>query len=187
MKELFEIQQELKAPKDMRNDFGHYNYRSCEQILSKVKPLLEKQKCILLMSDTVSAIGNSIFVTAKATLINEAGEKIEVTASAMHDMTKKGMDSAQITGAASSYARKYALNGLFAIDDTKDPDTNEYTKMKEASEKQYNANVASLTQMINACVSMEELVALYNANAAYQSDQNVMKAFSDKRDKILKA
>lgn len=184
MKELFEIQQALKAPKEMRNNFGNYNYRSCEQILAKVKPLLEKQHCTLTFSDTINAFGNCIFVTTTATLYNEAGEKIEVTASAMHDMTKKGMDSAQITGAASSYARKYALNGMFAIDDTKDPDTNEYKMAKDAAQQQFNHQCSELIKMVNACTSLDELGQLFNGYKYYTNDQNVMKAFSDRKAKL---
>lgn len=184
MKELFNIQQELKAPKDKRNSFGNYNYRSCEQILAAVKPLLEKERCTLTLSDTISAVANSIFVTAKATIYNEAGETIEVTASAMHDMTKKGMDSAQITGAASSYARKYALNGLFAIDDTKDPDTDEYHKTTQKAQEQYEKAIVDIMGKIKRCVSMDELLNLYNSNEQYRQDQNIMRAFSERKAQI---
>ncbi len=119
MKELIEIQSALKAPKGQRNNFGKYNYRSCEDILEAVKPLL--QNAVLTLSDDVVQVGDRIYVKATATLI--AGEStISVTAMAREAMAQKGMSDPQVTGSASSYARKYALNGLFAIDDTKDDD-----------------------------------------------------------------
>ena len=128
MKELVTIQQKLKAPKGQFNKFGSYKYRSCEDILESVKPILTETKCSLTLSDEMVPVGNRIYVKATATLTNEKGEKEIVTAFAREEETKKGMDGSQITGASSSYARKYALNGLFCIDDTKDPDTNEYTE-----------------------------------------------------------
>lgn len=123
MKELINIQAELKAPKSQRNDFGRYNYRSCEDILEAVKPLLNKEGCILLLSDEIINIGNRNYVKATATFIGPKDKTVSVSANACEPETQKGMNSAQITGSASSYARKYALNGLFAIDDTKDADT----------------------------------------------------------------
>ena len=122
MKELIQIQSELKAPKSQRNDFGRYNYRSCEDILEAVKPLLNKYNSFLTLSDEIINVGNRNYVKATATIFGPDDKQITVTANACEAETKKGMDSSQITGAASSYARKYALNGLFAIDDTKDAD-----------------------------------------------------------------
>ena len=116
---LAKIQQELKAPKGQTNTFGNYKYRSCEDILEAVKPLLGE--CILTLNDDIQLVGNHIFVKATATFRFENTE-VSTTAFARHPETKKGMDDSQITGAASSYARKYALNGLFCIDDTKDAD-----------------------------------------------------------------
>lgn len=118
---LVKIQSELKAPKSNRNSFGNYNYRSCEDILEAVKPLLKEQGLALTLSDEVVNIGTHNYIKATALLKDSTGE-IWVDAYAREAETKKGMDDAQITGAASSYARKYALNGLFAIDDTKDAD-----------------------------------------------------------------
>lgn len=117
---LSTIQKELKAPKGQRNTFGNYNYRSCEDIVEAVKPLLET--AILTLSDEIVMLGNRFYVKATAKITLDA-ESIEAHGFARESEDKKGMDSAQITGAASSYARKYALNGLFAIDDTKDADT----------------------------------------------------------------
>ena len=124
---LTTIQLELKAPKSKRNNFGNYNYRSCEDILEAVKPLLAENMCSLTLDDDVLCIGDRVYVKATATLTDHAeGATISTHAFAREAETKKGMDESQITGTASSYARKYALNGLFAIDDTKDADTDEY-------------------------------------------------------------
>ena len=123
MKELISIQSELKAPKSQFNKFGGYKYRKAEDILEAVKPLLAKQKCTLIITDDVVLIGNRIYVKATATIKNEKGECETTTGWAREEETKKGMDGSQITGASSSYARKYALNGLFAIDDNADSDT----------------------------------------------------------------
>ena len=126
MEELVKIVAELKAPKNRKNTFGNYNYRSCEDILEAVKPLLAKHNCTLLLSDDVVAIGGANYIKATAMLFKSSGKMVQATACAREEPNKKGMDSPQMTGTASSYARKYALNGLFCIDDTKDADTNEY-------------------------------------------------------------
>ena len=124
MEKLIKIQEELKAPKNQRNGFGNYNYRSCEDILEAVKPLLIREKMLMTISDQVVNIGTKNYVKATATIID--GEKqLSVSAYAREAETRKGMDDSQLTGSTSSYARKYALNGLFLIDDTKDADTNE--------------------------------------------------------------
>lgn len=121
MKELIAIQKELKAPKTQYNKFGKYQYRSCEDILEAVKPLLIKYGCTLTLSDEMVNMGNRFYIKTTARFSNK-DKILKVTAYAREAETKKGMDEAQITGAASSYARKYALNGLFLIDDCKDPD-----------------------------------------------------------------
>lgn len=123
MKELISIQSELKAPKSQFNKFGGYKYRKAEDILEAVKPLLAKQKCTLIITDDIVLVGNRIYVKATATIKNEKGEFETSTGWAREEETKKGMDASQITGASSSYARKYALNGLLAIDDNQDSDT----------------------------------------------------------------
>ena len=122
MQDLIKIQQELKAPKNQRNSFANYNFRSCEDILEAVKPLCAKYECLLKLSDKIVEVGGRVYVEATA-LIKKGQESESVTAFAREPESKKGMDESQITGAASSYARKYALNGLFCIDDTKDADT----------------------------------------------------------------
>tara|TARA_R110002073_G_scaffold297907_2_gene464351 strand:+ start:244 stop:690 length:447 start_codon:yes stop_codon:yes gene_type:complete len=126
------IQSELKAPKGQTNKFGGYSYRSAEDILEAVKPLLNKYNCFLTVSDEIVEVGGRVYVKATATVHESHSDSIAVTtAFAREAEVKKGMDDAQITGSASSYARKYALNGLFAIDDTKDPDaTNKHGKDK---------------------------------------------------------
>lgn len=139
---LNKIQNELKAPKGQYNSFGKYKYRSCEDILESVKPLLEKYKATLQLTDTIELIGERYYIKAVARFIDIekpmlSDEEITVenaivnVAYAREDLDKKGMDGSQITGTASSYARKYALNGLFLIDDTKDADTDEYKKQNE--------------------------------------------------------
>ena len=131
MKELISIQRDLKAPKGQYNSFGKYRYRSCEDILEAVKPLLNENGCFLTLSDEVIAVGDRIYVKAIATLTNSEGIQISVSALAREEDQKKGMDGSQITGTASSYARKYALNGLFCIDDTKDADTDAYKQQQQ--------------------------------------------------------
>jgi len=133
MKELIEIQSELKVPKDNYNSFGKYKYRSAEDILESVKPLCKKHNCLLTLNDDLEMYGDRFYVKATAKLTNGA-ETVSVTAFAREEETKKGMDGSQITGTASSYARKYALNGMFCIDDTKDADTDEFIKTAKASE-----------------------------------------------------
>ena len=131
MKQLIKIQSELKAPKNQRNNFGKYNYRSCEDILEAVKPLLSKYECTLTVSDEVKELGGMLFVEAIA-IISDGENQVHVKAQAGIDPNRKGMDIAQSFGSSSSYARKYALNGLFLIDDTKDADaTNTHGKSSE--------------------------------------------------------
>ena len=121
---LVKVQNELKAPKSQYNSFGKYSYRNCEDILEALKPLLNEVKAIVNISDEIVLIGERYYVKATVKFIDaETGEVVEASAMAREEETKKGMDASQLTGSTSSYARKYALNGLFAIDDTKDADT----------------------------------------------------------------
>lgn len=126
IKKLNKIQQELEAPKNQVNAFGHYNYRSCEDILKAVKPLLDG--AVIILADEIVNVGDRYYVKATVT-ISDKNENIRATAYARESLDKKGMDTAQITGSTSSYARKYALNGLLCIDDTKDADTMNNTKI----------------------------------------------------------
>lgn len=136
---LLAVQNELKAPKDKRNNFGGYNFRSCEGILEAVKPLLQEQGLMLTIKDEVVNIGDRYYVRATVLLddISSNGE-IAITALAREEEAKKGMDASQITGTASSYARKYALNGLFLIDDTKDADTDEFHRTTQENGQKTN-------------------------------------------------
>lgn len=145
MEELKRIQSELKAPKGQYNSFGKYNYRSCEDILEAVKPLLSKHNAQLTISDDIVLVGDRVYVKATAKLKTEK-EEIEVSAFAREAETKKGMDESQVTGTASSYARKYALNGLFLIDDTKDADTNENNRARVESVRQESAASEKFTK-----------------------------------------
>lgn len=134
---LLNIQSELKAPKNQTNNFGRYNYRSCEDILEAVKPILKKEKCVVIVNDEIEQVDNRFYVKATVSLVDvESGEIIASSAYAREDENKKGMDSSQVTGASSSYARKYALNGLFAIDDTKDSDVTNSGEENESSASQ---------------------------------------------------
>ena len=166
------VQRDLKAPKGQFNSFGKYKYRSCEDIVEAVKPLLNDNGLILTMSDSVEEIGNRIYIKATASVIDVAtGDKVEVTAMAREPEEKKGMDTSQITGTASSYARKYALNGLFAIDDTKDADT-------DAFAIQNAQNDAQATEKKNKGKSTnKDSKALYNeADAVRKANINKLNA-----------
>ncbi|OTG83284.1 Essential recombination function protein [Acinetobacter sp. ANC 5054] len=126
MNALQQIQLELKAPKSKYNNFGKFHYRSCEDILEAVKPLLQATNSTLIITDEVQQVGPVVVVTAKVVFTDAEGKETVVTAHAGVEIEKKGMDVAQTFGTSSSYARKYALNGMFLIDDTKDYDTDEY-------------------------------------------------------------
>lgn len=132
MEELIEIQNKLKAPKNLYNKYGGFYYRNAESILTAVKPLLEETGCLLVLTDDLVEVGGRVYVKATATFTAPDGKSVFVEAFAREPDTKKGMDEGQVTGASSSYARKYALNGLFLIDDVKDPDTDEYRKEADA-------------------------------------------------------
>ena len=137
------VQLELKAPKNQRNTFGKYNYRSCEDILEAVKPILNKHRAAIVISDSIVQVGERYYIKATARFYDtESGDCAENTAFAREAAEKKGMDEAQITGTASSYARKYALNGLLLIDDTKDADTNENHLQTNGGNKPANKSEA---------------------------------------------
>ena len=165
METLIKIQGELKAPKNQYNSFGKYKYRSCEDILEAAKPLCVKNGALLTISDDIVMIGEYLFVKAIATF-KHAEFTEAVTAFAKHSIEKKGMDDSQITGAASSYARKYALNGLFCIEDSKDSDTtnNQQTqqpkKLKQLPDEKFNEAV----KFLKGGKSMKELKSYYEIN-----------------------
>ena len=181
MKELLQIQSELKAPKGQFNAYGKYKYRSCEDILEAVKPILKKNNCTLLLSDSLIYVGERYYIKATATLINAEGKSVSTEAYAREEETKKGMDASQITGASSSYARKYALNGLLCIDDNKDSDTTNTGDNAPAApatpaapakaSKEDNAEVEKAIVEINAAKSKDELI---NAIAKYKGNKSVI-------------
>lgn len=159
---LLAVQCELKAPKSQFNKFGNYNYRNCEDILEAAKPVCKKYNALVYLTDAISNVGDRYYVTATATFVdveNPEMPPIIVTAHAREEESKKGMDGSQVTGASSSYARKYALNGLFDIDDTKDSDTtnkgdNEQPKQKPAQQKPKESNglTDETKKKINSCI-----------------------------------
>lgn len=157
MKELIEIQSKLKAPKGQYNSFGKYKYRSAEDILEAVKPLLREQNCLMTLSDEIVMVGERYYIQATVTLTNSEGKSITNKAYARESESKSGMDQSQITGTASSYARKYALNGLFCIDDTKDADTDEYHN--QTSGKDYTAEAVTAMKAVD---SREKFEAVWN-------------------------
>ena len=141
-KKLSNVQQKLKAPKNQMNKFGGYKYRSCEDILQAVKPLLSSEGLTMTITDELTMIGDRYYIKATVTVIDgKEGDTHTVHGYAREEENKKGMDSMQLTGATSSYARKYALNGMFAIDDTKDSDaTNKHGKDNKKSNKKNKSN-----------------------------------------------
>ena len=181
---LSKVQTELKAPKGQYNSFGKYKYRSCEDILEAVKPLNAKHGVVLTVGDEVVEISNRFYVKATAVFVDiESGEKIINTALAREDDSKKGMDGSQITGTASSYARKYCLNGLYCIDDTKDADTDEYRAQQERKpqERQYVKVVNGRTAVIN---SNGEYVDIENLTVEQLEKTLKMKQFAAAHEAI---
>lgn len=158
IEKIVAIQSELKAPKGQYNSFGKYNYRSCEDILEGVKPLLAKHGLVLTIRDGIELIGDRFYVKATAT-ITDGKEQLSTDAYARESADKKGMDASQVTGATSSYARKYALNGLLAIDDTKDADTMDNSKkpQQQTQETVYNWQTLK-ARATQGGISEEELV-----------------------------
>lgn len=195
MKELIAIQSELKAPKSQFNKFGGYKYRKAEDILEAVKPLLAKQKCTLIITDDVVLIGNRIYVKATATIKNEKGECETTNGWAREEETKKGMDGSQITGASSSYARKYALNGLFAIDDNADSDTTNdgqhqtqqqaQTQAQQPASNQFNSNdLNEGLGYLSRCVSKDNLLWVIQHYQPLCSNTQFMQAVSAKKKQL---
>lgn len=158
---LLAIQTELKAPKNQYNKFGQYNYRSCEDILEAVKPLIKKYNCCLTLHDEIIEVGGRIYVKAIARIEdNEKGSDctVQCSAFAREAEVQKGMSEPQITGSASSYARKYALNGLFLIDDTKDDDaTNKHGKESSELQPKKKGNYLQAEKAIKAAISLRQI------------------------------
>jgi hypothetical protein len=184
---LTKIQKTLKAPKGNFNSFGKYKYRSCEDILEAVKPLLEDVS--LTLSDEIISVGNRYYIKATASL-KEGDDEIIVSAFARESEDKKGMDDSQITGTASSYARKYALNGLFLIDDTKDADTDDYhkqTDIKDVKEVNIYEMTKSNLDRINDEDKIIETIEKIKSSKKLTDTQKeeLVKLYSDKIERIL--
>ncbi len=203
MQELQIIQAKLKAPKGQYNSFGGFKYRSLEDIFEALKPLLAETQTTLIVGDEIVLIGERYYVCATATLTNQKGEQVTNRAYAREDKDKSKMDGAQLTGSASSYARKYALNGLFAIDDTKDADTDEYTKATKgganskqptAKSQQPKANsqqpaepamTAEMRQKLEGCKTVTELYKAFGELPQGLREHPQVKAYcSELRDKL---
>jgi len=153
---LNEIQVTLEAPKNQFNTFGNYKYRNCEDILEALKPLLKELKSVIIISDSIEVIQDRFYVKATAKLIEiEGGTFVENIAYAREELTKKGMDGAQVTGATSSYARKYALNGLLLVDDSKDADSMDNSKEEAPQQQQDNDD----KPWLNAGAELNSLIA----------------------------
>lgn len=194
MKELITIQSELKAPKTQVNNFGGYKYRKAEDILEAVKPLLAKQKCTLTITDDIVMVGNRIYVKATATIKNEKGEVETSTGWAREEESKKGMDASQITGASSSYARKYALNGLLAIDDNADSDTTNNGQQQtqtqqpapqQSSNSQYHPNdLNEGMEYLSRCINKDNLIWVVQHYKPLTANPQFMQAVSAKKKQL---
>lgn len=198
---LSAIQTELKAPKGQYNSFGKYRYRSCEDILEALKPILAKYKCALTLSDSINTSGDTygeeaqirFYVCATATLYDCESERagnsgivntICNSAYAREDVSKKGMDGSQITGTASSYARKYALNGLFLIDDTKDADTDEFHETTTGEKKEERKATPGQVKVLSQRYTGANLEKLLEVNHIKSIDELSMKKASELISKL---
>lgn len=182
---LQQIQSELKCAKTLYNKFGGYYYRSAEAILESLKPLLAKYSCIIKIDDSIEMIGDRFYVKAMATLTNiEDGSSVTTSAYAREELTKKGQDASQVTGSTSSYARKYALNGLFCIDDTKDSDsTNTGEKAEKTEEKPYYD--MAISDAKNA-VSVDALQEVWNSNPSLHSDNRFKELVKERKKELTR-
>lgn len=181
---LMNVQSNLKSPKSQFNSFGKYKYRNCEDILEAVKPLLAEVKAILTLTDTIEHIGERFYVKATATFIDiEKGERLEVSALAREDEIQKGMSSSQVTGSVSSYARKYSLNGLFCIDDTKDADTMDNKTPTDTPKQQGNA-ITPIGNNTEATVTTQMLIDI--AKSKGFDEAAICKKYKTKEAKFIK-
>lgn len=181
-KKLWTIQQTLNAPKGQYNNFGKYSYRSAEDILEAVKPLL--QNITLMVSDDIVLIGDRYYVKATAT-VSDGEDSISATAFAREELELKGMTAGQITGATSSYARKYALNGLFCIDDAKDADTDAFSKQTGQQPRQQKNTPKQQPQQQKASPNPDEVLARFCDAAAKAPDEKALKDIFAKCWKLL--
>lgn len=196
-RKLLNVQRDLKAPKSQRNTFGNYNYRSAEDILEAVKPLLTEQGLLMTITDMIEQVGERYYIKAKI-IVTDGEDVIEVTGYARESLNKKGMDDSQVTGTASSYARKYAMNGLFLIDDTKDSDSNENHTEREnrakkadiEAEKERQFKIAKLnTQFENGLKAAKdknapmELLTEWNKLPKVQAIKEIAKWINENTEK----
>ena len=179
LKSLIYIQQHLTAPKSEYNSFGKYNYRSLESILAAIKPLLRNQNCGIRFEDEVIELGGRTFLKTTLYFFNDKGETISTSALAEHTATKTGMDAAQITGAASSYARKYALNAMFAIDDNKDADSDQYMSQAKLPEEPAKKAPARRTRTSSTTSAPATMPSAKSQDPRYQSIQAALSAVKD--------
>lgn len=205
LKALIDIQQNLNAPKGQYNNFGKFNYRSLEDIEAAIKPFLAKHSCGIRFSDEIEDHCNRTFVKTTLTFFNCKGDSISTTAVAENVSEKSGMDGAQITGAASSYARKYAMNAMFAIDDTKDADTNQYhdqttqatpkpattrraktvTATTSPQTAQPADRFAAIRNAINAVPDVDALLSLYQQHRnEVENTPEIKKLFSERKQQL---
>jgi len=201
LKSLIYIQQNLNAPKDQFNNFGKFKYRSLEGIEASIKPLLKEQHCGIRFQDEVVDHCGRTFLKTTLIFFNENGQSITTTAEAEHSSEKSGMDSAQITGAASSYARKYAMNAMFAIDDTQDADTDAFHDQTSAKQQKRTTTRKAPTQTepsydryygikraINNCNTVEELVSLYQMHKnECDGNQEIINLLSARKQQLNNA
>ena len=182
MKELITIQSKLKAPKGQYNNFGKYKYRSCEDILEAIKPLLKETECVLTITDDIVLVGDRFYVKATVTLKNNNGETVTTSAFAREEETKKGMDGSQVTGASSSYARKYALNGMFCIDDTKDSDaTNKGDESRNDDSNEELAFKSMAMSDISKAQDINSLMDIWENYKALREDKEFVQAMTAKK------
>ena len=174
-KKLIEVQTKLKAPKNQYNSFGKYSYRNCEDILEALKPILKEVGATIIISDEVVSVNERYYVKATVKFIDtETGEAVEASANAREEDNKKGMDSSQLTGSTSSYARKYALNGLFAIDDTKDSDfTNTHDKEKKTLEVISEAQAKRMYMLAKG--KDPDIIKQILSNAGFNASRDITK------------
>ena len=183
-KKLIDVQTKLKAPKNQYNSFGKYSYRNCEDILEALKPILKEVGATIIISDEVVSVNERYYVKATVKFIDtETGEVVEASANAREEDNKKGMDSSQLTGSTSSYARKYALNGLFAIDDTKDSDfTNTHDKEKKTLEVISEAQAKRMYMLAKG--KDPDIIKQILSNAGFNASRDITK---DKYNAICEA
>ena len=188
MKNLIRIQSELKSPKNQRNNFGNYNYRNCEDILEAVKPLLLKYECTMTISDNIQEKAGIIFCETYIQFIDKDGKEFNSSASAGIDPNRKGMDIAQSFGASASYARKYALNGLFLIDDTKDADaTNVHDAAQTVADRMAKPILKVGTELFDKCRAgyLKDNKNLKAIQERYTMDENTLRLLTTNPNEIL--